>query len=182
MQHKLSLEAPDTLNLCVLRLYDTSIYSSDISVKCPLLQITPPGFSEAFNIDNIQAEFIKNLTACDLKIQSSNCGTVFNNLADGIYIIKYSVSPNDTVYVEYNHLRTTRALIRIREILCELDVANCEPSDITKEKLRKISEIQGYFLAAKAKVEYCGEPKKGMDLYNYAFAQLNKIQCRTCKT
>lgn len=181
MQHKLSLEAPDTLNPCLLRLVDTSIYNADMPIKCPTLQITPPGADEANTVDNIQAEFIKSLTACDLKLQLSNCGTTFNNLSDGIYIIRYSVSPNDIVYVEYNHLRTTMAQIRIREILCELDLANCQPSEQTLAKLRKVMDIQGYLLAAKASVEYCQQPRKGMDIFNYAVSQLNKIECRTCK-
>lgn len=180
-QNKLSLEAPDTLNPCVLRVVDTSIYNSEIVTKCPQLQITPPGFTQSFFIDNIQTEFILNLSACDLKIQKVNCGTVFNNLADGIYIIRYSVSPNDIVFVEYNHLRITHALILLREILCDLDVSGCKPEDKTVAKLQQVREIQGMLLAAKAKVEDCGEPFKGMDIYNYCLKLINKIDCRTCK-
>lgn len=179
--HKLSLEAPDTLNTCILRLVDTSVYNADLAAKCPTLQVTSPGFDEPTTIDNIQTEFIKNLTACDLKLQTAGCGTSFNNLADGIYILRYSVSPNDLVYVEYNHLRTTMAQLRVREVLCELDLSNCQPEEKTLKKLRHIQDIQGYLLAAKAMVEICQQPRKGMDIYNYAWTLLNKIECRTCK-
>lgn len=182
MQHRLSLEAPDTLNICALRVVDTSIYSSSMNIKCATLQITPPGATEANTVDNIQPEFIKNLTACDLKLQLANCGTTFNNLSDGIYIIRYSVSPNDLVYVEYNHLRTTMALLRIREILCELDVAGCEPDEKTKKKLSRLGELRDQLMAAKAAVEQCQQPRKGMDIYNYVVSQLKKMECRSCKT
>ena len=37
-----------------------------------------------------------------------------------------------------------------------------------------------YLEAAKAKVETCHEPKKGMTLYNYAMKQLNKFTCSSC--
>lgn len=179
--HKLSLEAPDTLNLCILRLVDTSVYDADMAIKCPVLQVTPPGATEPNNIDTIQPEFIKSFTACDLKIQKSGCGTSFNNLADGVWILRYSVSPNDTVYVEYNHMRTTAAQLRIREILCDLDVSGCAPEDKTMKTLRHLQDLSIQLLAAKASVEQCGQPRKGMDIYNYVLSQLNKIQCRTCK-
>jgi hypothetical protein len=37
-----------------------------------------------------------------------------------------------------------------------------------------------YLDAAKAKVEFCQEPQKGMTLYNYAIKLLNKFDCKTC--
>ena len=37
-----------------------------------------------------------------------------------------------------------------------------------------------YLDAAKAKVEFCLEPQKGMTLYNYAIKLLNKFDCKTC--
>ena len=43
-KHVLSLEAPDTMNLCQIRIVDTSIYNADVEIQCPLLEITLPGF------------------------------------------------------------------------------------------------------------------------------------------
>lgn len=181
-QHVLSLEVPDTLNKSILRIVDTSIYNTQIAVTCPLLQITLPGFTVPvqFSTPVIQPGFVLNLTACDLEIQSTLCGTTYNNLPDGIYIIKYSVSPNDQVYVEYNHLRITVALNRVRKIYCDLDIAACDPPVEIKEKLNKITMIQRYLDAAKSFVEYCHEPSKGMELYNYAIKLLDKLDCKSC--
>lgn len=182
-QHTLSLEAPDTLNKCILRIVDTSVYSQDTPLRCPLLQVTMPGFSRPVNFDEsiIQPGFSVNLTACDLEVQTQNCGTQYWDLPDGIYIIKYSVSPNELVYVEYNHLRTTNALNRYYTILCELDLAPCDPPAEIKAKLNKLRMIKMYIDAAKAKVEICHEPKKGMDLFNYAVKLLDKMQCKSCQ-
>jgi hypothetical protein len=84
------------------------------------------------------------------------------------------------VYVEYNHLRITQALIRYNKALCDLDLAACEPSAKVQQKLEKLRMIRMYLDAAKAKVEYCHEPQKGMSLYNYAIKLLNKFECKTC--
>lgn len=181
-QNVLSLEAPDTMNPCLLRVVDTSVYNPDVPAKCQLLQITLPGFSQPVNFDDSEIDlgFIRNFTACDLEVQTEACGTQFNNLPDGIYIIKWSVSPNEQVYVEYNHLRITRALIRYQTILCELDINTCAPDAELKKQMNQLTEIRQYLEAAKAKVEVCHEPAKGMELFKYALKLLDKFQCVSC--
>ena len=178
-QHFLSVEAPDTMNSCVLKLVDTSVYSPAVPYDCPILEITLPGFNYAIQFDGIEKNFILNLSACDLDIQTVDCGTSLQNLPDGIYIIKYSVAPNNLVYVEYNHLRITKALTCYKEVLCELDIAACEPTAEIDKKMRDLAKIKSYLEAAKAKVEFCHEPKKGMELYNYAMKLLSKFDCKT---
>lgn len=184
-QHVLSLEAPDTMNKCILRIVDTSVYNQDIPAKCPVLWVTVPGFQYSVQFTDstdvvVTPGFILNLTACDLEIQSSNCGTVYNDLPDGIYSIKYAVSPVEHVYVEYNHLRMTKALTKYQAILCDLDIAACDPPTSVKDKLNQLRLIRMYLDAAKAQVEYCHQAKKGMELYNYAMKQLDKLSCSTC--
>lgn len=181
-QHVLALEAPDTLQLCVLRLVDLSVYAATATPECPVLQVTVPGFSTAVTITGAQPGFMYNLTACDLELQTSGCGTTYDSLSDGIYILKWSVSPNEYVYVEYNHLRITKALLKIREILCDLDLARCQPTAKVKEQLRELNEIRMMLLAAKAKVEDCHTPKEGMIIYNFAYSLLKKFDCGRCTT
>jgi hypothetical protein len=181
-QHTLSLEAPDTLNKCIIRIVDTSIYDPNTTISCPLLQITPPGFNQAVNFSDsdIQPAFNLNLTACDLGLQKVQCGTVFNDLPDGIYIIKYSVQPKNIVYVEYNHLRITKALWKLQALYCDLDLATCAPDTDKKNKMDQLRDIESYLKTAKAKVEFCHEPQKGMELYNYAIKLLDKMNCKSC--
>lgn len=177
--HVLSLEVPTTMNNCILPINDTSVYSPLIPITCETLNVTVPGFSYSNQID-VTSGFSQILTACDLQLQSAGCGETYLPLPDGVYIIKYSVSPNDLVYVEYNHLRITQALIRYNKALCDLDLAACDPPAKIKEKLEKLRLIKMYLEAAKAKVEYCHEPQKGMSLYNYAIKLLNKFECINC--
>lgn len=182
-KHVLSFEAPDTMNDCILRLVDTSVYNPDSPVTCPLLEVTLPGFQNPVQFPEavLQPGFIKNYTACDLEVQTENCGTRFNALPDGIYILKYSVSPKEYVYVEYNHLRMTKALIRYSKVLCELNIGACTPDAILEKKLRDLRLIRTYFDAAKAMVEICHHPQRGMEIFKYANKLLSKFDCRSCR-
>ena len=179
--HVLSLEAPDTLNKCILRVVDMSVYNPLSPPVCPRLLITIPGFDVpvSFNDTQITPGFMLNLTACDLELQTKGCGTTFDDLPDGIYILKYSVSPNDLVFVEYNHLRITKALWMIQCLLCDLDLGACDPPESIKAKLNQLNWIRRYLDAAKAQVEFCHHPAKGMELYRYAVKLLNKLACNT---
>ena len=177
--HVLSLEVPTVMNTCILSIFDTSVYTDLIPITCPTLQITVPGFSYSTEI-TVNPYFNQAITACDLKLQTQNCGTSYTDIPDGIYIIRYSVSPNDIVFVEYNHLRITKALNRYNNILCRVDVADCDPPFRIKQKLEALRIIRMYLDAAKAKVEFCHEPQKGMSLYNYALKLLMKMECVNC--
>jgi hypothetical protein len=177
--HVLSLEVPTVMNDCILTVIDTSVYSSSIPVVCETLNITVPGFTTSVDIP-VTKDFLKNVTACDLNLQTVDCGNTYVPIPDGIYVIKYSVSPNDVVYVTYNHLRITKALNMYNDILCQIDLAACDPPAKIKEKLEQLNMIRMYLEAAKSKVEFCHESQKGMTLYNYAVKLLKKMGCRNC--
>lgn len=176
-QHQLALEIPDTLNTCLLRIVDMSTYNQNVPVECPKLQITAPGFTTAAEITDMGTEFAVNLTACDLGLQLTNCASTSNSLPDGVYVVRYSIAPNEIVYVEYNHLRTTQALNKINSLLCCLDVPNCEPQEPLKKKLQEIQLLSTMLKAAKAKVEYCHNPSQGMAIYTYVVGRLTKLSC-----
>lgn len=178
--HILSLEVPTVMNPCILKIFDTSVYSDLIPVTCPTLNITVPGFGYSVQLETTE-NFVDTITACDLGLQTTDCGTVNVDIPDGVYVIKYSVSPNETVYVEYNHMRITQALNKYYNVLCDVDAAACDPPFKIKQRLEELRLIFMYLQAAKGKVEFCHEPQKGMSLYNYAMKLLNKMTCTNCK-
>jgi hypothetical protein len=144
--HVLSLEVPTVMNPCIMKLFDTSVYATNptMPITCPTLNVTVPGYGYSTEItglkmDNFVLYSQLTLTACDLQLQTVDCGSSYVNIPDGIYIIKYSVSPNSTVYVEYNHLRITDALNAINDLLCCLDLQACDPQGPVKEKLKEMS-------------------------------------------
>lgn len=176
--HKLGLEIPTVFNTCILKLFDASIYTNSLPIDCPKLNITVPGFEYS-----VELEFVPNssitLTACNLDLQTEDCGEQYVNIPDGIYVIKYSVSPNEYVYVEYNHLRISKALNLYKEKLCELST-NCQDLITKTTKFNKLQEIRLLLDAAKAKVEVCHLPSEGMVIYNHALTLLKKMDCKTC--
>lgn len=175
-KHLLSLDIPDTTNNCIFRVIDTSIYA-DVPIECPTLEITPPGFFQSYNYLSIIQGFTVNLSQCDILLQTYNCDNVKNTYVDGVYIVRYSVSPNDRVYVEYNHLRITQALKRFDSLLCCLQVKACAPSmDLTKA-LNEVQLLMTMLKAAKANVEFCHHPGRGMEIYTYVMTRLNKLAC-----
>lgn len=180
MNHKLQLEIPETLSDCVLRIQDSSVYLENVPPNCAQLQISVPGFKNSVYIDNITPGFSLNLTACNLKIQKDNCGSIYNSLPDGIYVIRYSVSPNDVVFVEYDHLRETKALTKLKKLYCELDLLNCEPNSQIKKMRKDAEQVWQYLQGAKSSVEYCRQATKGLEMYKQAMKILDKVNCKNC--
>jgi len=174
MRHQLNLEIPVVYNNRLLQVDDSSIYTSALPVDCARLEITVPGFVSAVAI-TVAKDFRRFLTSCDLGLQTLDCATETQNLPDGIYVIRYSVSPNDEVFVEYNHLRMTQTWNRYYKQLCALSLGSCEPDRDIKEQLRQFQLVRSFLEAAKGKVEYCHEPNKGMELFVYAQRLLEKL-------
>jgi hypothetical protein len=177
-KHQLSLEVPDTNNTSVLRVFDTSLYSNDLPVDCGVLQITAPGYNLPVAID-VLPNFNLVLNGCTLGIQTQDCGSVSATIPDGLYRIRYSVSPNSNVYVEYDHLRVTQTNNLYFKELCKLELAACEPDADVKASLEELSLIKSFIDGAKVKVEYCHDSEAGMGMLLYAQKRLLKI-ANTC--
>jgi len=177
-KHILSLEVPSVANCEILSIRDTSQYTELLPVDCSELLITVPGFNSPALIQ-VDKNFDLNLVACDLGVQTVNCGTEQAALPDGVYIIRYSVSPNAEVFVEYNHLRVSSILNLYNEVLCSIGIDTCEPSSETQDLISEIQYIRTLIDAAVAEVEYCISPAKGMEMYDYALKRLRRILCIT---
>jgi hypothetical protein len=183
--NSLSLNIPDIMTDCVLRIEDTSIYDPLMPYICPTVQVLVPGYKDCVTFNDttvpaVGANFILNLSACNLKVQTNRCGDEFYPLPDGIYVIKYALSPHDKMYVEYNHLRVTALRKQLKEEWCKLKLSACEPIPETEDKFNALMEITGYIDAAKAKAEYCLKAEEAMVLYNYAKKLLDKFSCKLC--
>lgn len=181
LKHQLSLEIPDTNNVKIFRVADTSIYTEALQVKCGVLHITSPGFTTPVEIE-VLPNFNLVLNACTLGIVNTGCDADSPALPDGIFHVRYSVSPNDKVYVEYNFLRVTQTLNIYNNELCKLELAACEPTAEIRARLDELRLIKAYVDAAKVKVEDCNDPSKGMELLLYAKRRLDKYigGCKNC--
>ena len=188
-RHNLALEIPHIGCENAIRIMDTSVYGHNMVISCPRLDVTLPGFNSPVYITQIDGEdlqpyFTVNLSAVELDLQpESNTGLL--QLPDGLYTIRYSVSPNDKVYVEKYHLRTTSIDNQYYTELCKLQLEPCEPGAELKQKINDLRYIRMYIDAAIAKAEYCNSPNQATDMLNFASRLLNKFyngECITCRS
>lgn len=180
--HRLGLDIYETSNEGILKISDISIYDTILPVVCPQLLITSPGFQFSASIDQSRliGGFNLVLTACDLELQTQACDSRFDTIPDGIYAIRYSVSPSEYVFVEYNHLRLTKEFNRLNKVYCSLDADTCQLDKVKSDKLSKILEVESYLKSARASVEICNKPERGMKQYEYAKKLLDKLDCKHC--
>ena len=80
---------------------------------------------------------------------------------------------------EYNHLRIVQAMKLYQKHLCDLELEACAIPADKKAKFDELMEIKGFIDSAKAKVDTCHLPSKGMELYNYAIKRLKVLDCKT---
>lgn len=185
LKHHLALDIPDTSCENIIRIMDASVYAPGLDVDCPRLDITLPGFSvPVYYTDNMSTQpWSLTLNAVDLGLTPPNTPNPVA-LPDGLYTIRYSVSPNDKVYVTYYHLRVTKLLNEYYQEICKVQLTPCEPSPEQHEKMHDLRYIKMYIDGAKAKAEYCHAPHDAVEMYKYAQKLLKKYKtgcCITCK-
>lgn len=176
----LSLRFPDLTNEGILLIEDTSTYNPDITPTCPNLQITPPGYKTPASIDPLTTGFRLVLNSCTLGISSpGDCSTNLPNIQDGPYYIRYSISPNDKVYVEYWYMRTVKAMNRWNELLCALKIPCCLPDQEMVYAIQQLYLIRAFIDSAKVTVEECGHNiQEGVNQLRYANALMAKMSAR----
>jgi len=182
MESKLYLQIIEDGNCDTITIKDISVYNADITVSEEELVIGVPGFGDCF-VFNPSHDFLETYNSHDFKLTDQDCTDIVG-LPDGIYYIKYSICPHDKIYVEYNHLRQCQAISMYYSKLCALQLEPCAILPSEKEKyVKELMDIKFYLEAAKAYVESCSSPKKGLELHNYAVDRLSKIKidCLNCK-
>ena len=187
-EHQLSLEIPEITCPDRIRIWDSSVYADSLLVDCETLDILMPGYSQSVQFlytdspTPLEYGFDRIFTAVDLGLQAQG-STTLKCLPDGLWVIQYSVSPNNVKYVKYYHLRTVEAMLTYYKELCKLQLAQCEPTAQQKQHLADLRYIKMLLDAAKAKAEYCHAPDQAVAMLQYANSLMKKYQdgcCITC--
>jgi hypothetical protein len=172
-KHTLFLDIPHTNNPFVIKIMDSSVYGTDLQVDCARLDIYFPGFEIPKYIENLSKNFILNVNAVDLKLQLVDDEYPLR-LPDGLYTIRYSVSPNESVYVDYYHLRTTEMMNEYYKVLASITLSDIdENKDIKLDELRN---IKLYIEGAKAQAEVTHASKLSIEMLAYADKKLKKFR------
>lgn len=177
-RHILGVDVVPTNNDKILHLFDTSSYAEGLGITCPRLEVTIPGFRTARLLEP-EDGFNVSLNGITLDLISP-AAEYLPPLPDGLYHIKYSISPNDLVYVEFDYLRTVIFDNLLFKERCELDLCDHTPLPEVKEKLKAINEIEDYVKAAKGAVSACDDLDKAHDLFVYAKTLLERYSSSCC--
>lgn len=182
-KHQLFLDFPQSTNEGILRIEDCSIYTSSIPVNCLTLEITPPGHSTPTVITGLQQHFKLFLNACGLGLLVTGCDEICPIIQDGIYHFRFSTSPNTTVYVEYNLLRTTVTRNKLNKTLCWINSTPCSPSNDSLQLLREVQLINNQITSAEVFVNDLHDYETGMEMVKYARKKLLEISrgCHQCQ-
>lgn len=181
-KHQLQIQEIPTGNCNTLRLADNSMYNALINVENAILEITAPGFDCATKF-NVSAYFNVAYNSSTLNIAPARTHSELVPLPDGVYHIKYSVKPNDQVYVEYQLFRVCAITKKHSKAICALFG---DRERITKkqfeERRKELIWVKELIDGAKYLTEECNSPSNdSIRLYNEASRILKKINdCEVC--
>lgn len=177
MISELYLEIRGNFNGKSLVIKDVSAYNENLPVECGQLSIKVPGFNRIKYYDVLKG-FEKIVNLSNLEIQIVNDYSNLNNLPDGAYHIKYSINPNDKLYVEYIYYNIFNLQRKyFTKLHCFME-NKCELS--RKEQLLKIDElykISNMIDMIKITAEDCGDIQNADLLYNECVDLINKFYC-----
>lgn len=176
MISRLSFDIIDTHDFKTIGIVDTSWYNPDITIESPTLEILPPGYVSAVSPYFLpKALNIFNSNA--VGITKASCEEELVDLPDGIWKVKYSICPNDKLFIEKFFLKTDKLQCRYAQAFLTLDF-NLDFDDSLKKK--KLEEIELFITGAIAAAND-QNTKLASDLYQKASNLLDSFgSCGSC--
>lgn len=144
----------------IMLFYDLSTYMESPSV--PVLEVKFPTFSDWNKCPIIPSQL--NIITTSFLGWTEKRGI----FPDGVYEIRYSISPHDKVYKCRNYLRTVDYNCNIKTLLEKTSIED-------KNKIDLIYEIDKWVMVAKNIVET--SPVQANELFKYANKLLSKLDC-----
>lgn len=149
----------DTHDSKYVSVADVSFYPTGFNKTNPSIEITMPGFAVkvlAFTPSSIQVYNSNTLgITCD--------GCDFIPLPDGIWTVRYSVSPSFEYYIQKTFLRVDSLYQRFDAVYMKMDFMQCNDA-IRLEDRRILESIETFIEGAIAAANKCAN-SLAMDLY-----------------
>lgn len=160
---KLDILVIPTYNVQTMGIADASTYPGPVTA--PTIEINVPGFGDVslpFNINdfNIYTSQSLGITAV---------GDPLLPLPDGVYYIKYSVTPAYQNYVEKTIIRVDQLQEKFDSAFMKLDMMECDAA-IKKQQKVDLNSIYYFIQGAIAAANNCA-----VDTANKLYAQANKM-------
>ena len=158
-----------TYNSKTLGIADASTYPAAPPVTAPTIEVTVPGFNKVvlpFNINNFN---ILNSASLGL----SSVGDPLLPLPDGVYFLKYSVTPAYQNFVERSIMRVEQLQEKFDSAFMKLDMMQCDLAIKTQQKVT-LNSIYYFIQGAIAAANNCAIDEANK-LYNQANKMLNNF-------
>lgn len=172
MISQLDFYIEDVINPKVLIVKDASFYNPDITPTGAQLVIQYPG-SNMYVSTPVGINFRYVINSNTLGITNVVKQSSLAVLPDGLYTIRYSICPNDELYVEYKFLRNVKQLIKYYNAYCGLELQKCSHKCYMAE-LDQLKEIKQYIDSAKYLAD-CDRYDNALEMYDYADELLSKF-------
>lgn len=172
MISKLDLGIVDTHNFKTLGVLDISTYNPMITVEEAKIEITPPGFklpAEPFFMIRSLNVFNSN----NVGLTKATCEEELVDLPDGLWKIKYSICPNDKLYIEKVFLKTDKLECKFAQAFLKLDLSDCD-QDNGKCEFEKLQDVEIYIQGAIASANI-KDFKSASTLYKKANTMLDEL-------
>lgn len=151
---KLDLLIIDTHDPLTLGVGDISFYPQGLSILSPTIEITPPGWNK------VTLPFTaKNLTIYNSNLLGITCSDVecgYSDLPDGIWKIKYSITPANERFVEKSFYRTEAIQRNWATSFLYTDVNKCDGKAKLLQK-QTLDEIWSLIQGAIADANECND-------------------------
>lgn len=159
---------------------DQSIYNENLPINCGQLIITTPGYCNLSYFD-VSKGFVKVLNMSNLGHQLVDGLHCLPELPEGNYTIKYSINPNDKLFVKYNYFHTFLTERSYYEAVCDYLNKRCDMTNSEKEEHRKkLDDIYDALKMSKISAEECGDVDTANELLEEAKNKLEKLKNNNC--
>jgi hypothetical protein len=162
---KLDILVIPTFNVMTLGIADASVYPTSPPVVAPTIEITVPGFATVslpFNTNDFTVYTSSTLGITDV-------GDTDLPLPDGVYLLKYSVTPAYINFVEKSIIRIDQLQERFDAAFMKLDMMECDRAIKTQAKV-DLTSIYFFIQGAIAAANNCA-----IDESNKLYCQANKM-------
>lgn len=158
-----------TYNSKTLGIADASTYPAVPPVTAPTIEVTVPGFNKVVLPFNINDFNILNSASLGL----SSVGDPLLPLPDGVYFLKYSVTPAYQNFVEKSIMRVEQLQEKFDAAFMRLDMMQCDLAIKTQQKVT-LNSIYYFIQGAIAAANNCAIDEANK-LYNQANKMLNNF-------
>lgn len=169
---KINITLQETFNRYYLSVADLSQYPANWNITNPSLEITPPGWNK------VNVPFTPKTVS---HYMSSHLGITCDEdmdmvLPDGIYLIKYSIHPNLTYFVEKSFMRVHNLRCQYETAFLKLNLSQCCTSQKQIVLQKELDKIDMLINASVAAANAC-DSVMAYNHYNLAQQLLNSLDC-----